>query len=263
MQTISFVIPVYNEEKRIKKTFQALQELQLPSGLKLEEVIFVNDGSTDNTIQKIKTFMKSQLSFSPKLISYQKNRGKGYAVRQGMLESQSNHTLFFDADMSIPLSEIKKLIPYIEKGIDVIISTRKNGMSTVITHQPLYREILGKGFTLLTNVLLNIWVTDFTCGFKLLSRKAKQAIFAKTTINRWSYDAEIVFLAKKLGFSTVEQAVVWSNDSESKVRLYKDIPQSLIDLLLIRVRHDLLPTLAFAKTLALRYGRSTISLKFV
>ena len=258
MKTISFVIPVYNERRRLDKTFEALECLsrstgQLPRGLELEEVIFVNDGSTDTTIKKIEAFATrhsgkrsaSRIDSGQArmtLISYTKNKGKGYAIKQGMLASTSDYTLFFDADMSTPLSELSKFMPFINKGTDVIIGTRKNGHSTVIKHQPKFRELLGKGFTKLTQYALGLSdFTDFTCGFKAFSRRAKDEIFAQATIDRWGYDAELIFLTKKLGFSWAEKAVSWSDDERTKVHLAKAVPQTLGEIAAIQWRHAVKP----------------------
>lgn len=251
MKTISFVIPVYNEEKRLKKAFKALKNLKLPRGLKLNEVIFVNDGSTDKTVGILKknipsVFPISPISLiSPKIISYSQNKGKGYAVKQGMLASKADYTLFFDADISTPLSEINKFMPYIKNDIDVIIGTRKNGESTVIKHQPFFREILGRGFTLITQKFLGLNVTDFTCGFKAFSKQAKEKIFSKSKINSWGYDAEIIFLAQKNNLTIAEKAVTWSNDEQTKVKLHKAIPQTLFDLIKILWKHEIKEKLIF------------------
>ena len=244
MKTISFVIPFYNEEARIGKTFKALNELSLPMGLKLEQIIFVNDGSSDKTLNKFKDFKKrSKIGYKVNIVTYETNRGKGYAIRKGMLESSSDYTLFFDADMSTPLTELKKFMPFINRGVDVIVGTRKNGESTVMKHQPFLREFLGKGFTLLTQIVLNIIVTDFTCGFKAFSKKTIKPVFTQAKINGWGYDAELMFLATKLGFSIEEKSVLWANDERTKVKLYKAIPQTLMELWDIRWLHTFKPAL--------------------
>lgn len=245
MVTLSFVIPVYNEEKRIGKTLEALDKELIFDGVKLEKVYFVDDGSKDRTVKKIQNWIdrkakkpvkanKTKTGVEYEIISYPDNRGKGYAVKQGMKASASDYTLFFDADMSTPIEELHKFVPLMKKGVDVIIGTRKNGHSTVIKHQPHYRELLGRGFTLLSNIILNTWVTDFTCGFKAFNKDAKEKVFEQAVIDRWSYDAEIVYIANKLGYEIKEVAVVWSNDAQSKVNLLNDIPTTLFDLLKIR-----------------------------
>src|SRR4051812_34597977 len=106
MKSVSFVIPVYNEAKRLRKTFAALEPLSLPRGFALDEIIFVNDGSTDTTLTQLRTWKMTQRKQNITLITYQANMGKGYAIRQGMTKSTADYTLFFDADISTPLSEI-------------------------------------------------------------------------------------------------------------------------------------------------------------
>lgn len=134
-------------------------------------------------------------------------------------------------------------MPFIQKETDVIVGTRKNGKSTVVEHQPLYREFLGRVFTKLAQKLMKSTVTDFTCGFKAFSKKARIAIFSKARINTWGYDAEIIFLAQKQNLIMAEKAVTWSNDPGTKVRMYKAIPQALTDLFMVRWYHDVTPQL--------------------
>ena len=235
--SLSFVIPVYNEEKRLKKTFKALKEANIPSELIVKEVIFVNDGSRDDTkkiieknIQRLSSYTGAKVS----LINVTLNRGKGHAVKVGMLEAKSDYTLFFDADMATPLSEMNKFVPYFLNKTEVIVGTRKNGHSTVVVRQPRHREILGQGFTYLTKILLNTWVTDFTCGFKAFSKSAKNKIFTQSLVSRWGYDAEILFLAKNLNLECKEVPVAWSDDRNSKVKVLRSIYTTLKDLLFIK-----------------------------
>ncbi len=240
MKTISFVIPVYNEEKRIDKTFEALKRVRLPRGLKLSQIIFVDDGSTDRTFELIRTWifnLPEVMSQKLSVISYKKNRGKGNAIKLGMLASNSDYTLFFDADMSTPLSELRKLSPFMAKGVSVIIGTRKNGHSTVTRHQPLYRELMGRVFTSLTQFVLQVDVTDFTCGFKAFSKNATRKIFTEARINGWGYDAEILFLALQNGFFVQEVAVTWANDERTKVDLKVAVLKTLFELAQVRWYH--------------------------
>jgi len=248
MKTLSFVIPVYNEEKRLQKTFSALNKFKTPKGLKLQNVIFVNDGSNDSTklkLNSIKLSLERKLKAKIKIISYFPNMGKGFAVKQGMLMSNADYTLSFDADMSTPLPEINKFIPYINNNAPIVIGTRKNGKSTVVIHQARIRELLGKGFTYMAKAILRLNVTDFTCGFKLFSKDAKNVIFTRSIIKRWGYDAEAMFLAKKFKFDIQEKAVLWSNDKNTKVKLYQAIPQTFMELFLIYWRHEIKPALLF------------------
>jgi len=258
MKTLSFIIPMYNEEERLQKTLSALKTLSLPRGLTLEEVIFVNDGSLDHTkklLLKARPSLAAKLKTTVKVISYAQNQGKGYALRQGMKAAHGDYALFFDADMSTPLSELKKFTPKMESGIDVIVGTRKNGKSTVIKHQPKLRETLGKGFTLLTRTALNIReVTDFTCGFKAFSRQSYSRIFAQSIINGWGYDAELLYLAVKQKYTMVEVPVHWSNDERTKVNLSKAIPQTLKEIATIKFHHGVKGFLSSTKNVAF-HGR--------
>lgn len=238
MKTISFVIPVYNEEVRLEKTFRALKSLNLPCGLKLEKVIFVDDGSTDSTLKNLylyKDILRKKLKSEIKIISYRHNSGKGHAITAGMKKSRSDYSLFFDADMSTGLDELKKFMPAIRRNIPIIIGTRKNGHSTVIRHQPVLREKLGKVFTYLSNFILNTWVTDFTCGFKAFSRQAKDILFPALKVKSWGFDAELLFLGRISGFEYLEVPVIWTDDRASKVRLLKDGPHSLFNLIYVRL----------------------------
>ncbi|MBU2592572.1 glycosyltransferase, partial [Patescibacteria group bacterium] len=232
MKSISFIIPVYNEEKRLKKTFRALAKFKAPKGLKLSQVIFVNDGSTDNTLKVLKS---TKLPYPIKIISYAKNKGKGYAVKKGLAQIKTDYGLFFDADIATPINEIKKFVNYINAGVPVIIGTRKNSHSTVVKPQPVYRQVLGKCFTYLSNIALNTWVTDFTCGFKAFSKTAAKQISRRMAINRWGFDSEIMFLSRKLGFKIQEVAVIWADDPNSRVNLTKDIVRSFGELIQIRL----------------------------
>lgn len=242
MKTIAFIIPVFNESQRLEKTFTALKTVRLPRGLELTQVVFVNDGSTDNTLKTVRqniSRLKSKKATQFSVISYKQNRGKGYAIREGLRESNADYSLIMDADMSTPFSELKKFMPHLSKGVDTVIGTRKNGRSTVIEHQPIIREMLGKGFTLLTKLTLGLKGTDFTCGFKALSKPMKTLFVENGKIDRWGYDAELLFLSQKYNMISVEVPVVWSNDPRTKVNLSMDIVQTLMELIRIR-KHDIL-----------------------
>jgi len=234
MTNIDFIIPVYNESKRLKTTFQALNSFVAPKGAKIAKVIFVNDGSTDNTLKLLRS---KALKFSKKIVTYTQNMGKGYAVKKGFLAATADYALFMDADMSTPLTELAKLMPFISQNQPVVIGTRKNGHSTVTVHQPWVREHLGKVFTLLSQIILNTWVTDFTCGFKAFSRPAYSVIAPRMAINRWGFDSEILFIARILGFPIQEKALTWANEPNSRVNLAKDIARSFSELLQIRLNH--------------------------
>lgn len=228
---------MYNEAERITLSTEQIKRGIKSKTLKLTEVVFVDDGSTDKTLARIRRYsreLKSELGITVKIISYKENRGKGYALRQGMLTASADYVLLADVDMSTPLTELSKLDPYIQLGEEVIIGTRKNGESTVMVAQPRYRQIMGKAFTKMTQLFLNVYVTDFTCGFKLLSNNAVKAIFTMSKIDRWGYDAEIMFLAQKYGYFIREKALLWYNDDRTNVRVLGAVVQTLKELIQIR-----------------------------
>lgn len=236
MTTLSLVIPTYNESKRLQQTFSILNKWQVPHGLKLKQIIFVNDGSTDDSL---KILQSTPLKFNKKVISYKQNIGKGFATKKGMLASKADYTLTLDADMSTTPTQIKKFLPLIKSGTDIIVGTRKNGHSTVTIHQPFIRENMGKIFTKLSQIILGVKVTDFTCGFKAFSQTAKNNIFKRSLINRWGYDAEILFIAKKLDYSIQEKSVPWADQKGTKVNLLIDSFSSFFELIQIRINHTL------------------------
>ena len=224
----SIIVPAYNESKRVYKLDKILRYLgQLKESW---ELIVVNDGSQDDTLKKLEAF-KRKSNF--KLISYATNRGKGYAVKTGMLAASGKFRLFCDIDLSTPIEEIRKFKPFLGKA-DVIIGTRKLKGARVVLHQSFLREYLGRGFTLLSQLILNTRVSDFTCGFKCFSGPASERIFAKTKIFRWGFDSEALFLAKKYKLRIKEVPVVWKNDPQTKVRFPRDLINSFGELILIR-----------------------------
>lgn len=232
--SLSIVIPVYNESRRLEKTFTELNEFLSADLFSSVEVIFVNDGSDDGTKKQLEE--KSQ-KMKWRVISYGSNRGKGYALRQGMKVSKGDYCLIADADMSTPLGEFFKFIPYMEKGLPAIIGTRKARGARVVVHQSWHREGMGRVYTFLANIVTGANVSDFTCGFKCFSKDIAHKLAAMGQIDRWSYDAEFLFLLRKvLRLPIVEVPVVWYNDPHTSVRLLLDTLTSFKDLLLIRFK---------------------------
>ncbi len=231
--TFSVVVPVFNEERRIARTFAAMEKFLATSGVEKIEIIFVDDGSGDKTVSLIQKFNPG---CEIKVISYAPNRGKGFAVRQGMLAAGGDYALVFDADMSTSMDEFPKFLRLISNGASVIIGTRKAGGAQIKKYQPWYRRKMGETYTALANFILGMEISDFTCGFKCFSRQARERIFKAAWVDRWSYDAEILFLAKRYGFRVIEIPVSWENDEDTKVRLGKDTFESFKDLIRIRFR---------------------------
>jgi len=232
---VSIIIPVYNEEDRIKITFPKIKDYL--QGIKDAnfEIIFVNDGSKDKTEKVIKKLISNSKTF--KLVSYKTNRGKGYALKKGFEKAQGDWIFFMDADLSTPIKYIKTFLNKAKDKNTIYIGSRKTKGSNVKKHQPWFREKLGQGFTLISNILLVKDITDFTCGFKLFPNRAGKEIFSKVQIDRWGFDSEVLFIAKNKGYNIKEIPVEWINDEKTKVNLFKDVPQSLLDIFLIRKNH--------------------------
>lgn len=226
---LSIIIPVYNEEGRIKNLNH------LVSYLKKQryswELIVVDDGSQDKTFKILKS-LKSKLKF--KLLFYSPNLGKGFAIKTGMLKAKGKYRLFLDIDLSTPIIEFNKFLPHLKK-YDIVIGSRKMHMSNLVVRQPLIREILGKMFTLLSKMVLQVNISDFTCGFKCFSNKASKQIFSRQTINRWGFDSEVLFIGKNKKLSIKEIPVTWRNDPGTKVKFPQDILNSLLELIKIRI----------------------------
>lgn len=236
MITLTLVIPTYNEEKRVTKCLDALRAFRSPTGISIDQVIFVDDGSKDKTRQIL---TRAKLPYKKLVLGYKQNMGRGYALRRAMTEATGDYALWLDADMSTPLDQITHFLPSIKKGIPVMTGSRKiKGAKTPI-RQPLYRILLGHGFSALSGIILNVPVGDFTCGFKAFNREAYTRIFPLTKINRWGNDCETLFLAKKFGMPIRELPVTWNNDPRTKVKVLRDIVLSLAELCRIRL-YDLL-----------------------
>lgn len=228
---LSVIIPVYNEQERLKKIrniYKYLNQQHFSN-----EIIIINDGSNDDTLKKLGELSEK---FRFKLLSYVKNKGKGFAIKTGVLSAKGQYLLFTDIDQSTPMEEFKKFIPFLRENF-VLIGSRKTKGSTLQKRQGLLRENLGKGFTLISQITLNLYLSDFTCGFKCLPQQAAKKIFSKQKIERWSFDSEILFLAKKYGYKIKEIPVKWSNDPRTKVRFPQDMVKSLLDLGKIRYNY--------------------------
>lgn len=226
---ISLIIPLFNEERRMYNLDILWNYIKNKKYIK--ELIVINDGSTDKTNQLLMTFHKRTKC---KMISYRKNKGKGYAIKKGMLSARGNHIVFMDVDLSTPpkmLGELKKII----HKCDIIVGTRKNDKAVLLQRQSAIREGMGKLFTLISQKIMGVDISDFTCGFKCYKKSAAKKIFSRQRINRWAFDAESLFLAQKYGFSISEFPVEWKNVRGTKVRFPQDAIQSFFDLVQIRV----------------------------
>jgi len=231
-QNISIIIPVYNEEERIEPGLSDSIKCLISKLSWSFEIIFVNDGSTDKTLSILNNVKTRFNELAIKIISYQKNQGKGFAVKTGVLEASGRKIIVTDADFSVSLEELPKFIDNLDR-FDIVIGTKKHLLTDTVKHQKAPRRILGKGFTLLSNFILGLNYTDITCGFKGFKSDAAKFIFSKQLMKRWSYDAETLFLAGKFNYRVCELPVKWRHIDGSKVSPFWDTLRSLKDLLAI------------------------------
>jgi dolichyl-phosphate beta-glucosyltransferase len=231
---VSLVIPAYNEENRIKKSLVNIQKYLDQQPYKAQ-LIIVDDGSRDKTIAVAENALNN--NHNHKILHYSDNKGKGYAVRKGVLEANGKYIFFMDADLSTPIQELNPFLEALEKGYDIVIGTRRNKESKIEKKQPKYREILGQGFTVLTNAILVKKITDITCGFKGFKKDIGKSLFERQIICNWSFDAEVMFLAQKYNYTIKELPVRWHDEQGSKVKLYRDIVGSLKGIVQIRVNN--------------------------
>lgn len=225
---LSLIIPVYNEEARIPKNigeiFSFLKTFTLNT-----EVIFVNDGSTDDTLEILKDRQKE---FDFKIESYEENQGKGYAIRQGVFSITGDWMAFFDIDLATPIAELKKLPELFGEGDKIIIGNRNLSGSLIKRKESPTRVFLGGGFTLISRIFVPK-ITDFTCGFKCFESSVAKKLFSVAKINRWGFDTELLFLARLYGYSIKQIPVSWKHDDDSRVRVLRDILSSAKELLII------------------------------
>jgi dolichyl-phosphate beta-glucosyltransferase len=228
---VSLVIPVYNEASRVAAGLRAIKAYLGAFGTPTE-VVVVDDGSTDKTVDLARPFLSER-----DLLLQEPHRGKGGAVRAGMLRARGDVVVFLDIDLATPVTFVEPCVQRLRQGADIVIGSRRSAEARIERHQAWLREWLGRGFSLLSRVTTGTHVTDFTCGFKGFTREASQAIFSRQRVDNWSFDAEILFLAARLGLQVEELPVVWRDDSRTKVRLGRDILGSLSGLLTIRLNH--------------------------
>ena len=228
---LSVIVPSYNEEKRISNTLFDIDRY-LSRQQYDYEIIVVSDGSKDKTAQAVKELQPKIKNL--KLIDNKENHGKGYVVRQGLLEAKGEYRLFTDADNSTPISEVEKMEPFFREGFDIIIGSRDIKGALITNPQPFYRKTLGNIFNLMVQIVVGLWgIWDTQCGFKALSAEAAKNIMTKCKIDRWAFDPEILAVGKKLGYKIKEVPVIWNNDIESKVKLRSTFKMAL-DLFVIR-----------------------------
>ena len=224
---LSIIVPAYNEARRLPGTLPRLIAYATALG-EPAEVIVVDDGSDDGTGEIAASF--GQTSPFVTVLRSGKNRGKGDAVRRGMLAARFAHVLFTDVDLSTPIEETAKLRAALAAGADVAIGSRRLAQSDIQVQQPWLRELAGRAFSGLVALLLLPGIRDSQCGFKAFQRRTAREIFGRQRLQGFGFDAEVLWLARRLGFRVVEVPIVWRDDRRSNVRLLRDSGGMLLDL---------------------------------
>jgi len=223
---LSVVIPAYNEALRLPATLARLHEHL--SG-RAHEILVVDDGSSDATGE-----IALRAGGAVRVLRHEPNRGKGYAVRRGMLAAAGARRLMSDADLSTPIEELARLEAEIDAGFDVAIGSRAVAGARIEVRQPAYREAMGRLFNRLVQLLLLPGVADTQCGFKLFTAGAAEAAFRPCRLDGFSFDVEALYVARRRGLRIAEVPIVWRNDAATRVGLGGG-SAAFLDLLRIRV----------------------------
>ncbi len=230
---LSIVIPAYNEQRRLAPSLQAI--LQYLEGKSFDwEIVVVDDGSEDATSQ---IAAEALADSDHQLLRNEPNLGKALSVKRGLAASRGRIALFTDADLSTPIAEADRLLEALEQGADIAIGSRQIRGSRIEQHQPWYRELAGRSFGLVNRLVLQHGIPDTQCGFKAFTRQAIERLLPHQRLSGWAFDAELLFIARRLGLSIAQIPVRWENDPDTKVNMFTDGPKMVCDLFRIRRLH--------------------------
>ncbi|MDQ1284153.1 MAG: hypothetical protein QG620_501 [Patescibacteria group bacterium] len=233
---LSVIITAYKEEERLPKNLLECEKYFSDKNYTYEVIVIV-DGSPDRTAEIARGFQNKFKNF--KVIDNPVNHGKGYIVRQGLLEAKGEYRLFFDADGSTAINHLDSLLPEFKNGYDVVIGSRDIEGAYVQVHQAKYKEIMGDMGNWLIRIVLGLWsYPDTQCGFKMLTAKAAEEVASRMVVDRFGFDFELLILAKKLGFKIKQMPVRWLNEEGSTVTLAgpNGYFQVILDLFKTRMR---------------------------
>lgn len=225
---LSIVVPAYNEAARIGATLIGVHAYLVKQSCNAE-IIVVDDGSTDRTADVVRSEFPAV-----QVISYPENRGKGHAVRTGMLAAKGEVRLFFDADGSTPIEELDKALPRFDAGADIVIGSRMVQGANVLVHQRWLRERVGRFYNVVLLALGLTRMRDTQCGFKAFTARATEICFTRQTMERFSFDVEVLCIGQRHGLRIVEVPVRWINSPDTRVHIVRDAIPTLRDLLAIR-----------------------------
>ncbi len=229
---LSILIPTYNEDCRLGATLCAAKRYIETQKLSVE-IVVSDDCSTDGTLilaQSLLAGLPHQLLYSTM------HRGKGDVIRRGIIAAKGESILFADADLCTPFESFDRLSPWLNKGYDIVIGTRHHVEAHIVVPQPQFRAALGYAYLSLANLLLNTSFSDINCGFKLFNGRVARRLFPLSKQNDWTFDAEILYLARLCGYCIKEVPVAWIHRPGSRVNPLKDACSSIVGLLHIWLR---------------------------
>jgi dolichyl-phosphate beta-glucosyltransferase len=228
---LSVVIPAFNEQTRLPPTVRAVEKYLRESNRR-SELVIVDDGSSDQTAETVDEMIREGLRLH--LLRHDQNRGKGAAVRTGMLAATGRLVLFTDADLSTPIEDVERLIAALEEGADVAIGSRALDRSLIEVHQPWIRDRMGRVFNLFVQAILLPGLKDTQCGFKAFRRAAARDLFRATLSDGFEFDTEVLYRARRSGLTIREIPVHWRNSPDTRVNALLDSPRMLLALFRIR-----------------------------
>jgi glycosyltransferase involved in cell wall biosynthesis len=215
-RSISIIIPAYNEEKRLPDTLRQVMAYLARGAWQFSEILVVDDGSTDGTVQAAEQMRASYPAL--RVLRNPGNRGKGYAVRHGMLESRAEWALFTDSDLSSPIEELDKLWQAAGRdGAQVALGSRALDRRLIGVHQSFFRENVGKLFNLGMRLATGLPFHDTQCGFKLFEARAARQIFERQLLDGFGFDVEVLFIGRRLGYREIEVPVRWNDVAGTKM----------------------------------------------
>ena len=233
-QLISIIIPAFEESERLGDSIRQILNYVKKEGLNAE-LIVVDDGSKDETTQVAKEVCAEFPDLQTKIIRYEENRGKGFAVKTGLLEAQGEVAIFSDADLSTPIAELPKLVkPIQDDEYDVTFGSRALDRSLIGTHQPWRREQGGKVFNFIVRTLTGLPFWDTQCGFKAFNMRKFRPLLELMQIDRFGFDVEFLYVANYKGLRLKEIPVRWDHCEGTKVSVFRDSQRMFNEVRLIR-----------------------------
>jgi dolichyl-phosphate beta-glucosyltransferase len=237
IKSISVVFPCYNEAVRLKNTFRDIKKFQEKKIINNFEIIFVNDGSSDNTFQILKKYKNenAKLNKKIKIISYKKNQGKGYALKRGVKIAKFDWILTLDADISVSITQLSDWIKHNKITEENFIYFGSRNLTDSNIKFKIYRKLIGLIFIKIIKFLFSINLCDTQCGFKLYKKNIAKKLFLNLKILDFTHDIEIVLISKNIGYEVKELPVNWIHKKGSKVSIFKDSLKMFISLLKIKI----------------------------